>query len=46
MSGSAPAEDVTLSAGFDIRREDFWRSSINLIKEKVSLFEELVEDRR
>ena len=46
MTGNATAEDVTKSAGCDITTEEFWRSSIELISEKVDIFEKLCADRK
>ena len=45
MTGTASAEDVTKSAGYDITSIDFWRSSISRIEEKVAQFEKLCRDR-
>jgi pepF/M3 family oligoendopeptidase len=45
MTGSASAEEVTMSAGCDIRTEAFWQSSIGLISDKVDKFELLTKDR-
>ncbi|MBI9106528.1 MAG: M3 family oligoendopeptidase [Spirochaetales bacterium] len=40
-TGCASAEDVTMSVGCDISSMEFWRSSIQLISEKVYQFETL-----
>ncbi len=41
MTGKASAEQVTLTAGFDITSKDFWMQGIGLIEKKVDEFEEL-----
>ncbi len=46
MTGKASAEDVTKSAGYDITTEDFWRSSISMLKAKVDRFEQLCLNRK
>ncbi len=46
MTGNASAEDVTKSAGYDITTEDFWRSSISMLKAKVDRFEQLCLNRK
>ncbi len=41
MTGKDSAEQVTLTAGFDITSKDFWMQGIDLIEKKVDEFEEL-----
>ena len=46
ITGSATAEDVTKSVGYDITTKEFWRSSISQIESRVELFEELCQNRK
>lgn len=41
MTGRATAEEVTRSVGFDIEKPDFWRSGIEVVRERVERFVEL-----
>lgn len=41
LTGRASAEEVTSSVGFDIEKPEFWRSGVELIRERVGMFEQL-----
>ncbi|MBP3638087.1 MAG: M3 family oligoendopeptidase [Clostridia bacterium] len=36
--GSAPVADVAASVGIDVRNPDFWRSSLDIIKDEIDKF--------
>lgn len=44
LTGTLPAEDVALSAGFDIGTRGFWESGVAVIEKRVDEFDKLVED--
>ena len=43
-TGTAPAEEVTSRAGFDITKREFWQKGIDTITEHVETFVQLVEE--
>jgi len=45
LSSTGMADAVTLCKGFgfDITKPDFWRSSLDVIREQIAEFEELVK---
>jgi pepF/M3 family oligoendopeptidase len=44
-TGKMSVEDVAKLANIDVTQKDFWRSSLDLIKENIDLFLELTEEK-
>lgn len=44
MTGKMSIEDVAMSVGIDLQDEKFWQNSIDMIKEDIDLFEQLLKE--
>jgi len=45
-TGTAPAEEVTARAGFDITKRDFWQRGVDTIAGHVETFVQLVKEEK